>query len=45
MPRQKNSSQKEEWEEVTAMDLIKADISIMPELEFKTLLIRMLVEL
>ena len=42
MPRQRNSSQKKEQEEVTARNLIKTDISNIPESEFKTTLIRIL---
>ena len=40
MPKQRNSPQKKEQEEVMARDLIKTDKSNMPEQEFKTIIIR-----
>ena len=45
MPRQRNSYQKKEQEEVTVGELIKIDISNMLETEFKTTIIRILAEL
>ena len=42
MPRQQNSSQKKEQEEITASYLIKTDISTMLESEFKTTTIKIL---
>lgn len=42
MPRGKNSSQKKEQEKVTSRNLIKTDISNMPDPEFKTTIIRKL---
>ena len=42
MKRWKNSPPRKEWEEMTASDLISADISKMSELEFKALIIRIL---
>ena len=45
MTRWRNSPQKKEQEEVMARDLIKTDISNMPEPEFKTTIKRILVRL
>ena len=42
MPRQRNSSQKEEREKVTARDLIETDMSNMLDSEFKATIIRIL---
>lgn len=43
MLRWRNSSQTKEQEKVTARDLIETDISNMPEPEFKTKILKMLV--
>ena len=42
MPRQRYSSQKKEQEKVMSRDLIKIDISNMPDSEFKAIIIRIL---
>ena len=42
IPRQRNSSQEKEQEMVMASDLIKTDISNIPDGEFKAIVIRIL---
>ena len=43
MPRQRNSSQKEEQKKVTNRDLVETDRSNMTDPEFKATIIRILV--